>query len=219
MGESRRHVEHGAGGARDRDPALPRDVPAGERPRPVDLDAVSPPVGARDHLERRRPVLDVLPEARCRAVAEDRAVAAGEHGRMGTGLRSERDVPDRIHAGIHRDQTAGPDAVLDLARAQADREQLETSNIPVLLPGQSRYRLVEQSRHRAEGLAGFGLTVSPFSATTLRSRQRCELLPPTRRSIRGRWGSRATRGRTPAPVASPSGFASPGLPTPSRKAS
>src|SRR5580704_18916301 len=77
VAEARRHIEHRAGGAGYRDAELLGDVAAGQAGGAVDGDARTAPVGFRGDLERRRPVLDVLPEAGGRSVAEDGAGAAG----------------------------------------------------------------------------------------------------------------------------------------------
>jgi hypothetical protein len=74
---------------------------------------------------------------------------------MGSRLRSNREVSDGVHARVDRDQSPDPDAVFDRPGAQADRQQLHTGHVAVLLPGQNRNRLVEYVRHGTTPVVNF----------------------------------------------------------------
>jgi len=101
----------------------------------------------RSHLELRRPVLFVLPEGRAGVVAEEGAVPAGEDGGVGASFLAQRNVSNRVHAGVDGDQLPDLDAIFDRARGEAKLQQLAALDVAVLLSRQSRDRLVDSSRH------------------------------------------------------------------------
>ena len=147
--QARRQVEHRPGRTRGPHTKLPPEVPTDERTAQVDPDPPRPPVLGRGHLERKLPVPVEAPQARGRPMAEDGRRPTRQQCPVRPVDGKARQVTNRIHAAIHRDQPADPDPVLDLLRGHPERDQLRPLDEPTLGPRNPIDRPVDRLIHEA----------------------------------------------------------------------
>jgi hypothetical protein len=124
-------IHEGAGGGRDRDAVVDRDLVFGQRDA-VRGDAGQPAAtGDSDLRAGARGVADA-PQGRRGAVAQHRAGPGGEHRRQPLPPRPQDRVADRVHAAMHGVKQPAHDAVIDSALPEPEREQLRPRHDAVL---------------------------------------------------------------------------------------
>ena len=148
-----RKVEERPRGRGHGDAALERDLVGGQRDL-VHLQArAAPAMARRDDVDAPRPRPAHAPEGGRGAVAQDGAVAGGEHRRHPPRLVPEGAMADRVDPAMQSMQPSCPGAVLDRARAEPDRAELPRGHHAVLAHRQRRDRLLDRTR-RTFGLCG-----------------------------------------------------------------
>src|SRR5215218_9880614 len=97
-------------------------------------DAVALPApgrGGDDHLDHPRAGQE-SPEGCGREMTEHGAIAQRQHAGGPARLTRARHVPDRVDAGMARDEPAKRAPLLDLAPGEADRTHLRARHVAVL---------------------------------------------------------------------------------------
>jgi hypothetical protein len=96
-------------------------------------------------------------------MAHEHALAERQDGRHLVGEWRQRQVPDRVHAPVPRDEPPPGDAIVDRARPEPEGEQLPALDL-ALLPSRERPDLTIQATGDPEndGLDPFAGTVPHF---------------------------------------------------------
>jgi hypothetical protein len=87
---------------------------------------------AEGHVDNRRRLFDEAPQGSGRAVADYRALTAGQHGSPLPAIRGERKMAHCIYTAVQTVEAAIFDEPFDHRRAQAGSDQLCMIDDPVL---------------------------------------------------------------------------------------
>jgi len=137
-GGHRGQVEQRPDRSGDRYPSMRRYV-CGGQPLTVDEDPVAPevPGGRRDGHLSHGSASQHAPQRTGRGMAEHGAVPQREHARVPPRRSLRRQLAQREHTGVARNQPAGLAAGLDLVAGQPQRAQLGEGDVAVLARGEA----------------------------------------------------------------------------------
>ena len=136
-GKDGREVEKRPVWGRDRDAVALGAVLVGKVAGAVDDDPAAPPdtESGQQHVDEAAGAVDEPPEERSGEMAEDCRLAGREDGGHQVTLAAEATVTNRVDAEMETVKTTGGAAAMDEVEIDAEREDLDAGDDPVLTAG------------------------------------------------------------------------------------